>query len=162
MATTCFESFLPTRCWIAPEMPTAIHSSGAMTLTVWPTCNVLSAYPASPPRHETHPLPRPARLQVGQVSFRMSLRSSTPYLRTRSTTPHPNPVCRIWSAISTGSTGLSSTAESWAAAGRKGVPWTAKSLMGMPAGVRTVAMRCLRRWDGRMRYFPRRHHAQAT
>lgn len=42
-ATMSLESFMPARCWIAPEMPTAIYSSGATTLPVWPTCNELSA-----------------------------------------------------------------------------------------------------------------------
>ena len=38
MATMHFESFMPARCCMAPEMPTAIYKSGATTLPVWPTC----------------------------------------------------------------------------------------------------------------------------
>ena len=33
MATMVFAPFMPTRCWMAPEMPTAMYSLGA---TVWP------------------------------------------------------------------------------------------------------------------------------
>ena len=40
IATMVFESFMPARCWIAPEMPTAMYKSGATTLPVWPTCSV--------------------------------------------------------------------------------------------------------------------------
>ena len=32
-------SLIPVRCWIAPLMPTAMYSSGAMILPVWPTCS---------------------------------------------------------------------------------------------------------------------------
>ncbi len=38
IATITFESFMPARCWIAPEMPTAMYSCGATILPVWPTC----------------------------------------------------------------------------------------------------------------------------
>jgi hypothetical protein len=38
MATMVPASLMPVRCWIAPEMPTATYSSGAMILPVWPTC----------------------------------------------------------------------------------------------------------------------------
>ena len=47
MATIVFESFMPAKCWIAPEMPTAMYRFGAMTLPVWPTCSEFSAYPLS-------------------------------------------------------------------------------------------------------------------
>ena len=36
-ATMTLLSFMPARCWIAPEMPTATYRSGATTLPVWPT-----------------------------------------------------------------------------------------------------------------------------
>src|SRR3954462_3046654 len=32
---------------MAPDMPTAMYSSGATTLPVWPTCQSFGAYPAS-------------------------------------------------------------------------------------------------------------------
>lgn len=38
IATIVFESFMPARCWMAPEMPTAMYKSGATTFPVWPTC----------------------------------------------------------------------------------------------------------------------------
>lgn len=47
MATITLESFIPAKCWIAPEMPTAIYRSGATTLPVYPTYWSLFAYPAS-------------------------------------------------------------------------------------------------------------------
>ena len=38
IATITLESFMPARCWIAPEMPMAMYSWGATTLPVCPTC----------------------------------------------------------------------------------------------------------------------------
>ena len=32
-------SFIPARCWIAPEMPTAMYRSGATILPVCPICD---------------------------------------------------------------------------------------------------------------------------
>ena len=43
MATMSFESFIPARCWMAPEIPIATYNSGATTLPVCPTCKELSA-----------------------------------------------------------------------------------------------------------------------
>lgn len=40
-------SFMPARCWIAPEMPAQRYSSGATFLPVCPTCKLLSAKPLS-------------------------------------------------------------------------------------------------------------------
>lgn len=37
-ATIIFDSFIPARCWIAPEIPTAMYSSGATT------CSFSTAY----------------------------------------------------------------------------------------------------------------------
>ena len=37
-ATMHFESFMPARCWMAPDLPKAMYRSGATTLPVWPTC----------------------------------------------------------------------------------------------------------------------------
>ena len=47
MATMTFEPFMPARCWMAPEMATAMYSCGATTLPVWPTCRSFGTMPAS-------------------------------------------------------------------------------------------------------------------
>ena len=47
IATITFESFIPAKCWTAPEIPTAIYNSGATTLPVCPTCNSLGQNPES-------------------------------------------------------------------------------------------------------------------
>mmetsp|Transcript_27787 Transcript_27787/g.31216 ORF Transcript_27787/g.31216 Transcript_27787/m.31216 type:complete len:325 (+) Transcript_27787:261-1235(+) len=41
------ESFIPLKCCIAPEIPTAIYKSGATTFPVCPTCQSLGQNPAS-------------------------------------------------------------------------------------------------------------------
>src|SRR5512143_759583 len=46
-ATITLEPFMPARCWMAPEMPAAMYSSGATTLPVWPTCQSFGTQPAS-------------------------------------------------------------------------------------------------------------------
>ena len=47
IATMTLESFIPAKCWIAPEIPTAIYNSGATTFPVYPTYWSFAAYPAS-------------------------------------------------------------------------------------------------------------------
>src|SRR6185436_12291703 len=47
MATMTLLSFMPARCWMAPEMPTAMYSSGATILPVCPTCQSFGTNPAS-------------------------------------------------------------------------------------------------------------------
>src|SRR5258705_232361 len=47
MATMTRLSFMPARCWIAPEMPTAMYKSGATILPVCPTCQSFGTNPAS-------------------------------------------------------------------------------------------------------------------
>src|SRR3990170_2841295 len=47
MATITLDPFMPARCWMAPEMPAAMYSSGATTLPVWPTCQSFGTQPAS-------------------------------------------------------------------------------------------------------------------
>lgn len=47
MATTHFESFMPAKCWTAPDIPTAMYKSGATTFPVCPTCISLGQNPAS-------------------------------------------------------------------------------------------------------------------
>ena len=37
IATMFFEPFMPTMCWVAPEMPHAIYTVGLTVLPVWPT-----------------------------------------------------------------------------------------------------------------------------
>ena len=38
---------MPARCWIAPEIPTAMYRSGATILPVCPTCMSLGTKPES-------------------------------------------------------------------------------------------------------------------
>ena len=38
MATIVLAAFIPAKCWIAPDIPTAMYRSGATILPVWPTC----------------------------------------------------------------------------------------------------------------------------
>src|SRR3989344_3566873 len=47
IATITLESFMPAKCWMAPEIPAAMYSCGATNLPVWPTCQSLGAEPAS-------------------------------------------------------------------------------------------------------------------
>mmetsp|Transcript_5274 Transcript_5274/g.15414 ORF Transcript_5274/g.15414 Transcript_5274/m.15414 type:complete len:249 (+) Transcript_5274:175-921(+) len=47
MATIVLESFIPDKCWIAPEMPHAMYRSGATTFPVCPTCQSFGQNPAS-------------------------------------------------------------------------------------------------------------------
>ena len=42
-----FEPFMPTMCWVAPEMPAAMYTLGLTTLPVWPTCIEYGTQPAS-------------------------------------------------------------------------------------------------------------------
>ena len=37
MATMFLEPFMPTRCWVAPEIPQAMYTVGLTVLPVWPT-----------------------------------------------------------------------------------------------------------------------------
>ena len=41
------ESFIPAKCCIAPDIPTAIYKSGATIFPVCPTCQSLGTNPAS-------------------------------------------------------------------------------------------------------------------
>ena len=47
MAMMFFEPFMPTMCWVAPEMPRAMYTSGFTTLPVWPTWYEYGTQPAS-------------------------------------------------------------------------------------------------------------------
>lgn len=38
-ATMVFDVCIPARCWMAPEMPSAMYSCGETVLPVWPTWN---------------------------------------------------------------------------------------------------------------------------
>src|SRR5271165_2527987 len=46
-ATIVLEVCMPARCWMAPEMPTAMYSWGETVLPVWPTWNWWGYQPAS-------------------------------------------------------------------------------------------------------------------
>lgn len=47
IATIHLLSFIPAKCWIAPEIPTAIYNSGATIFPVCPICKSLEMNPAS-------------------------------------------------------------------------------------------------------------------
>ena len=47
IAIMYLESFIPTWCCVAPEMPHAIYISGLTVLPVWPTCCEQGTQPAS-------------------------------------------------------------------------------------------------------------------
>src|ERR1035441_1256966 len=68
MATTVCEPFMPTRCWIAPEIPMAKYIFGA---TVWPelpTCRSMGSQPASQiGREAASSAPRCKFQQIQQV-----------------------------------------------------------------------------------------------
>ena len=59
MATIVLESFIPAKCWMAPEIPTATYNSGATILPVCPTCISLGTNPASTAAREA-PTPAPS------------------------------------------------------------------------------------------------------
>src|SRR3954452_12656351 len=47
IATIVLDVCMPARCWIAPEMPTAMYSCGDTVTPVWPTCMLCGTQPAS-------------------------------------------------------------------------------------------------------------------
>src|SRR5271154_4556820 len=47
MAMMFFDPFMPTRCWVAPEIPHATYSVGLTVLPVWPTWCEYGTHPAS-------------------------------------------------------------------------------------------------------------------
>src|ERR1700750_984914 len=47
MATMVLEVCMPARCWMAPEIPTAMYSCGETVLPVWPTWNWCGYQPAA-------------------------------------------------------------------------------------------------------------------
>ena len=61
-------SFMPARCWIAPEMPTAMYSCGATILPVWPTCQSFGTKPASTAAREA-PIAAPSLSASGSSTF---------------------------------------------------------------------------------------------
>ena len=60
MAMIWSEFCMPTRCWMAPEMPQAMYSRGFTVLPVWPTCRPWGIQPAATAPRE-RPRLRPAR-----------------------------------------------------------------------------------------------------
>src|SRR3974377_1817760 len=42
----------PARCWVAPLIPAAMYSSGAILVPVWPTCPVWGRQPGIVPARE--------------------------------------------------------------------------------------------------------------
>src|SRR5262249_16224224 len=47
MATMVLDVCMPARCWIAPEIPTAMYNCGDTVTPVWPTCILCGTPPAS-------------------------------------------------------------------------------------------------------------------
>src|SRR5215831_16966763 len=47
MATMVLDVCMPARCWIAPEIPTAMYNCGDTVTPVWPTCILCGTHPAS-------------------------------------------------------------------------------------------------------------------
>src|SRR5512135_3568644 len=82
MATMTRLSFIPARCWIAPEMPTATYRSGATILPVWPTCQSFGTKPASTAAREA-PIAAPSLSASGSSSLKLS---PEPMPRPRETT----------------------------------------------------------------------------
>lgn len=60
-------SFMPARCWMAPEIPAARYSCGATFLPVWPTCKLLSAKPLSTAARDA-PIAAPSASASGGIS----------------------------------------------------------------------------------------------
>jgi hypothetical protein len=71
IATITFESFMPARCWIAPEIPTAMYSSGATILPVWPTCMSFGTKPASTAARDA-PMAAPSLSAMPSSSLKFS------------------------------------------------------------------------------------------
>src|SRR5713101_8158330 len=46
-ATITLLEVMPARCWIAPEIPSAMYRSGDTVFPVWPTCSSFGRQPAS-------------------------------------------------------------------------------------------------------------------
>src|SRR6266508_4490350 len=46
-ATMTLLDVIPARCWIAPEIPSAMYRSGVTVRPVWPTCSSFGRHPAS-------------------------------------------------------------------------------------------------------------------
>lgn len=144
------ESFMPARCWIAPDIPIAMYNSGATTLPVCPTCSELSAYPASTAAREAPTAAPRASARGYRVAWNvLASLSARPPDTTRLATPNSgrsdllNKV-EMWfdgeSSTCTGSrTCVSASASPDTAAG-KAVDRTVKNLMGIEGGARTVAM----------------------
>src|SRR2546425_390030 len=57
-----FEVRMPARCWIAPEMPTAMYSDGLTVFPVCPTWSACARHPASTTARDSHLEQRLARI----------------------------------------------------------------------------------------------------
>ena len=71
MQTITRLSFMPARCWIAPEMPTAMYRSGATILPVCPTCQSFGTKPASTAAREA-PIAAPNLSASGSRILKLS------------------------------------------------------------------------------------------
>jgi hypothetical protein len=151
IATISLESFIPARCCMAPDIPNAMYNSGATTLPVCPTCNELSAYPASTAARDA-PTAAPSASARGYIVAAnvWAFFKARPPDTTRLATPKSGRsdlarvvfICCVGgSATSTGSRELASaSAPSCEAAAGKAVGLTVKNLIGMDDDARTVAI----------------------
>src|ERR1035438_161704 len=95
-----FEVCMPARCWIAPEMPTAMWSWGETVLPVWPTWNWCGYQPASVAARDA-----PTAAPTESASFSISVKFSAP------PTPRP-PETTMAASVSSGRSSRSCTTRS--------------------------------------------------
>lgn len=137
---------------MAPDIPKAIYNSGATTLPVCPTCNELSAYPASTAARDAPTAAPSASARGYNVEANVSaFFKARPPDTTRLATPKSGRsdlvrvvfICCVGGSVtSTGSSGLASTSTPSACeeAAGKAVGLTVKNFIGMDDDARTVAM----------------------
>lgn len=127
-----------------------MYSSGATTFPVWPTCNELSAYPASTAARDA-PIAAPnASANGSRVALKvLASFNARPPDTMRLAEPSSGRSDLVSSVLicseagletSTGSTAFASTSEPSADAALKAVERTVKNLSGMEELARTVAM----------------------
>src|ERR1700730_8380617 len=103
-ATMVLEVCIPARCWIAPEIPTAMYSCGETVLPVCPTWNACGYQPASVTARDAPPAAPSA-----SASFSMILKPSSDPV------PRP-PETTICASVSSGRSPFAATTYSVTAA----------------------------------------------
>src|SRR3954451_7567039 len=89
IATIVLDVCMPARCWIAPEMPTAMYSCGDTVTPVWPTCMLCGTQPASTTAREA-----PTAAPSESASFSMIAKlSALPMPRPPETTTDASDSC---------------------------------------------------------------------